>query len=121
MASTTQIISQPYVAGPQGSLKAGLPIACKSPDEGLRLAERAMQSGSILGAQVARMAHDDDAGELRADMRASGLDGADRWEADMRPVPCVGDRTRLVPGIVEIIKPGIGAGLEEWERCQEGG
>jgi hypothetical protein len=64
MTSTTQIIYQPYVAGPRGSLKAGLPIACKSPDEGLRRAERAMQSGSILGAQVVRMTHDDDAGEF---------------------------------------------------------
>ncbi len=64
MASTTQIIYQPYVAGPRGSLKAGLPIVCKSPDEGLRRAERAMLSGSILGAQVVRMTHDDDAGEF---------------------------------------------------------
>lgn len=64
MASTTQIIYQPYVAGPRGSLKAGIAIACKSPDEGLRRAERAMQSGSILGAQVVRMTHDDDAGEF---------------------------------------------------------
>ncbi len=64
MASTTQIIYQPYVAGPRGSLKPGIPIACKSPDEGLRRAERAMQSGSILGAQVVRMTHDDDAGEF---------------------------------------------------------
>jgi hypothetical protein len=64
MASTTQIIYQPYVAGPRGSLKAGLPIACKSADEGLRRAERALQSGSILGAQVVRMTHDDDASEF---------------------------------------------------------
>jgi hypothetical protein len=64
MASTTQIIYQPYVAGPRGSLKAGIPIACKSPDEGMRRAERAMAGGSILGAQVVRMTHDDDAGEF---------------------------------------------------------
>lgn len=64
MASTTRIIYQPYVAGPGGSLKAGIPIACKSADEGLRRAERAMQGGSIQGAQVVRMTHDDDAGEF---------------------------------------------------------
>lgn len=64
MASTTPIIYQPYVAGPWGSLKAGLAIACKSPDEGLRQAERAMQGRSILDARVVHTTHDDEAGEF---------------------------------------------------------
>jgi hypothetical protein len=64
MASTTRIIYQPYVAGPRGSLKAGPAVACRSPEDGLRRAERALQSGSILGAQVVRVTHDDDAGEF---------------------------------------------------------
>ena len=64
MASTTQIVYQPYVAGPRGTLKAGPAIACRSTEEGLRRAERAVASGSILGAQVVRMTHDDDAGEF---------------------------------------------------------
>jgi len=64
MASTTQIIYQPYVAGPRGALKAGTAMACRSPEDGLRRAERALESGSILGAQVVRVTHDDDAGEF---------------------------------------------------------
>ncbi len=64
MSSTVQIIYQPYVAGSRGALKPGLPTACRSPEDGRRRAERAMASGSILGAQVVRMTHDDDAGEF---------------------------------------------------------
>lgn len=64
MPSKTQIIYQPYVAGARGTLKAGVPIACRSAEEGIRRAERAMAGGSILGAQVVRMTHDDDAEEF---------------------------------------------------------
>lgn len=64
MTSTIRIIYQPYVAGPRGSLKAGTAIACRSPEEGLRRAERALENGSILGAQIVRVTHDDDAGEF---------------------------------------------------------
>lgn len=64
MSSTTQIIYQPYVAGPRGTLKPGPAIACRTAEDGLRRAERAMAGGSILGAQVVRMTHDDDAGEF---------------------------------------------------------
>ncbi len=63
MPSTTQVIYQPFVAGARGVLKAGIPIACRSADEGLRRAERAMAGGSVLGVQVVRMTHDD-AGEF---------------------------------------------------------
>ena len=64
MPSTTQVIYQPYIAGARGTLKAGVAISCRSPEEGIRRAERAMSMGSILGAQVVRMTHDDDAGEF---------------------------------------------------------
>ena len=64
MASTTRIIYQPYLAGARGALKAGVAIACRNPEEGIRRAERALGGGSILGAQVVRMTHDDDAGEF---------------------------------------------------------
>lgn len=64
MPSSFQIIYQPYVAGPRGSLKAGVPVACRTAAEGLRRAERALAGGSILGAQVVRMTHDDAADEL---------------------------------------------------------
>ncbi len=52
------------MAGPHGALKPGTAIACRSAQEGLRRAERALQGGSILGAQVVRMTHDDAAGEF---------------------------------------------------------
>lgn len=64
MSSTTQIIYQPYVAGARGSLKAGVAVACRTPEEGLRRAERAMAGGSILGAEVVRVTHDDAADEM---------------------------------------------------------
>lgn len=64
MSSTSQIIYQPYIAGARGSLKAGVAVACRTPEEGIRRAERALAGGSILGAQVVRMTHDDAADEL---------------------------------------------------------
>ena len=58
MASSSQIIYQPYIAGSRGSLKAGVAITCRSAEDGLRRAERALEGGSILGAQIVRMPHD---------------------------------------------------------------
>ena len=60
MPLKTQIVYQPYVAGPRGSLKVGVAVPCRSAEEGLRRAERAMAGGLILGAQVVEMSHDDD-------------------------------------------------------------
>ncbi len=65
MAFTTQIIYQPYVQGPRGTLKAGPALACRTAEDGLRRAERALAGGSILGAQVVSMTHDDQAGEFQ--------------------------------------------------------
>ena len=59
-----QIIYQPYLAGPRGSLRPGTPVVCRTADEGLRRAERAFAGGSILGAQVVRMVHDTASDEL---------------------------------------------------------
>ncbi len=64
MAFTSQIVYQPYLAGSRGTLKAGAAIVCRSAEDGLRRAERALENGSIVGAQVVRMTHDDDAGEF---------------------------------------------------------
>ncbi|NPD66958.1 hypothetical protein HN018_05150 [Lichenicola cladoniae] len=74
MATTTQIIYQPYVKGPRGSLKAGQAIPCASADAGLVRAERALANGSILGARIVRMSHDDDA-EMFADPEYLGQVG----------------------------------------------
>ncbi len=62
--TTTQIIYQPYVSGARGGLKAGPPIACRTAEAGLLRAERALAAGSILGAQIVRVSHDDSAEEF---------------------------------------------------------
>lgn len=64
MADTAQIVYQPYVSGARGALKPGIPVVCRTADEGLRRAERAMAGGSILGARVVRVLHDTDADEF---------------------------------------------------------
>lgn len=64
MTLTTQIIYQPYLRGARGALKAGTPVACRTAEAGLLRAERALAAGSILGAQIVRVSHDDDAGEF---------------------------------------------------------
>lgn len=64
MSSTTHIIYQPYTAGPRGTLKPGQAITCRTAEDGIRRAERAMAGGSIVGAQVVSLTHDDDAGEF---------------------------------------------------------
>ncbi len=64
MPSTSQIIYQPYVAGARGGLKAGVAVACRTAEEGMRRAERALAGGSILGAEIVRMTHDTAADEL---------------------------------------------------------
>ena len=64
MAATAQIVYQPYVTGARGALKPGIPVVCRTADEGLRRAERAMAGGSILGARVVRVLHDSDADEF---------------------------------------------------------
>jgi len=64
MPATAQIIYQPYVAGPRGTLRPGTPVACRTPEEGIRRAERALAGGSILGARVVRVHHDEAADEF---------------------------------------------------------
>lgn len=64
MPTTAQIIYQPYVAGARGALKAGIPVVCRTPEEGIRRAERALAGGSILGARVVRMHHDAESDEF---------------------------------------------------------
>ena len=64
MPFVTTIVYQPYIAGPRGSLRPGTPVPCRTEAEGLRRAERALAGGSILGAEVVRMSHDEAADEF---------------------------------------------------------
>ncbi len=64
MPTTAKIIYQPYVMNARGTLKPGTAIECRTVDEGIRRAEKAMAGGSVAGARVVRMTHDDDAEEF---------------------------------------------------------
>nr|WP_321985845.1 hypothetical protein [uncultured Lichenicoccus sp.] len=64
MPATPQIIYQPYLAGKRGALQAGVPIVCRTREEGLLRAEKAMHGGSIVGARVVRVWHDAEADEF---------------------------------------------------------
>lgn len=64
MPATAQIIYQPYVAGARGALKPGTPVACRTAEDGMRRAEKAMAGGSIVGARIVRVLHDSDADEF---------------------------------------------------------
>ena len=66
MPATAQIIYQPYVNGARGALKAGVAVSCRTAEEGIRRAERALAGGSIVGARVVRVLHDAEADEFGA-------------------------------------------------------
>ena len=63
MAATERIVFQPYLRGRRGALVAGVPVACRSPEEGVRRAEKAMAAGSAVGAHVVRVLNDEEAGD----------------------------------------------------------
>jgi hypothetical protein len=62
MAGTERIVFQPYVRGKRGALLPGPAIACRSPEEGVRRAEKAIAAGSAVGAHVVRVLNDEEAG-----------------------------------------------------------
>lgn len=66
MPATAQIVYQPYVTGARGSLKPGTPVACRTAEDGVRRAEKALAGGSIVGARIVRVHHDGDADEFGA-------------------------------------------------------
>jgi len=63
MALAQHIIFQPYTDGRRGALKPGVPIACRSPEDAQRRAEKAMASGMIVGGHVVRIMADEEAGD----------------------------------------------------------
>ena len=63
MAAKESIIFQPYLRGKRGALLAGPPVACRTEQEGVRRAEKAMQAGSAIGAHVVRVLNDEEAGD----------------------------------------------------------
>ncbi len=63
MALAEHIIFQPYLDARRGTLKPGVPIACRSPENARRRAEKAMASGMIVGGHVVRIMIDAEAGD----------------------------------------------------------
>ena len=63
MAAKERIVYQPYTRGAKGRLAAGAGIACRTPEEGARRAEKAMAAGSVIGAHVVRIMADEEAGD----------------------------------------------------------
>ncbi len=64
MPATAQIIYQPYMTGARGALKPGSPVVCRTAEEGVRRAEKALAGGSIVGARIVRVLHDTDVDEF---------------------------------------------------------
>ena len=64
MPTTPQIVYQPYLSGARGSLKPGTPITCRTAEEGMLRAEKALSGGSIAGARIVRVWHDAEADEF---------------------------------------------------------
>ena len=63
MAVAQRIIFQPYTVGKRGGLKPGQAIACRNSADAERRAEKAMDSGIIVGAHVVRIMADEEAGD----------------------------------------------------------
>lgn len=61
--ATERIVYQPYTRGAKGRVAPGTAIACRSPEEGARRAEKALAAGSAIGAHVVRMVTDEEAGD----------------------------------------------------------
>jgi hypothetical protein len=63
MAARTSILFQPYTAGKRGGLTPGKPVACRTPEEGMRRAEKAIAGGQVVGAHVVRVVADEEVGD----------------------------------------------------------
>ena len=79
MAASERIIYQSYVVGKRGNLAPGKPVPCRNAGEAIRpvalrrhhpvgspsaMAEKALATGAVAGAHVARMVADEDAGDF---------------------------------------------------------
>ena len=63
MAANERILFQPYTAGKRGALKPGQAVPCRTPEEGMRRAEKAIAGGQVVGAHVVRVLADEEAGD----------------------------------------------------------
>ena len=63
MALAERIIFQSYTQAKRGGVKAGQAIACRSPADAQRRAEKAMAGGLIVGGHIVRVMADEEAGD----------------------------------------------------------
>jgi hypothetical protein len=63
MAASERILFQPYTAGKRGALKPGQSVSCRTPEEGMRRAEKAIAGGQVVGAHVVRVMADEEVGD----------------------------------------------------------
>ena len=63
MAASERILFQPYTAGKRGALKPGQAVSCRTPEEGMRRAEKAIAGGQVVGAHVVRVLADEEVGD----------------------------------------------------------
>ncbi len=63
MATAERIVFLPYTRGKRGAVTPGVPVACRTPAEGERRAEKAVASGSAIGGHVIKVTADEEAGD----------------------------------------------------------
>ena len=63
MAAKERIVFQPYIRGARGAVKPGTPVSCRTTEEALQRAEKAIASASVVGAHVVRVIADEEAGD----------------------------------------------------------
>lgn len=63
MAVSERILFQPYNTGKRGALTPGPAVPCRTPEEGMRRAEKAVAGGQVVGAHVVRVVADEEAGD----------------------------------------------------------
>ena len=63
MAPKERIIFQPYMPGRGAAVILGQAVVCRSPEEAIRRAEKAMAGGRVIGAHVIRVLDDESSGE----------------------------------------------------------
>jgi hypothetical protein len=63
MAASERILFQPYIAGKRGTPRPGQAVPCRTPEEGMHRAEKAIAGGQVVGAHVVRVVADEEAGD----------------------------------------------------------
>ena len=63
MALSERVIFQPYQRGKRGDVVAAPAVVCRTPEEALRRAEKAMTGGVAIGGHIVRIVADTELGD----------------------------------------------------------